>query len=204
MKGLLLKDFYTLVKQLKIFLLLIVIFAVLPDSNLSNFAVVYAALLPITALAYDERSHWDTLAAMLPYSSRSLVQSKYLLGYLLTAAAALLSLVTQLVASAVQHAPMPSESGFSLLLIFCIALLFLAVSLPIISRLGVEKGRIAFLIMIVATVSLGMSLRDSLSSLLTVSPASLPVFPAILIGGTAAANLLSMAISIRIYRKRMR
>ncbi|MEA4890523.1 MAG: ABC-2 transporter permease [Clostridiaceae bacterium] len=75
MKGLLLKDYYTLFKQAKIFILLILVFAVMPGESMTSFAVVYAAMLPITALAYDERAKWDSLAAMMPYSVRNIVSA---------------------------------------------------------------------------------------------------------------------------------
>ena len=73
MKGLLLKDWYTLIKQMKIMLVLMLVFACVPDYSMDAFAVVYTAMLPVTALAYDERSKWDELAAMLPYSVREIV-----------------------------------------------------------------------------------------------------------------------------------
>ena len=80
MKGLLLKDWYTLIKQMKIMLVLMLVFACVPGYSMAAFAVVYAAMLPVTALAYDERSKWDELAAMLPYSVREIVGGKYVLG----------------------------------------------------------------------------------------------------------------------------
>lgn len=54
MKGLLIKDFYTVVTQLKIFVILIIVFALIPGYSMGAFAMVYAALLPINALAWDE------------------------------------------------------------------------------------------------------------------------------------------------------
>ena len=103
MKGLLLKDLYTLGKQMKIFLVLLVAFALIPGYSISAFAVMYAAMLPMTALAYDERSKWDTLAAMMPYSTGALVLSKYLLGYFLAFCAALIALAAQVALSLFQH-----------------------------------------------------------------------------------------------------
>lgn len=58
MKALLYKDAMVLWKQMKLMLLLILIFAVIPSEFQNTFAVLYAALLPYSALAYDERSRW--------------------------------------------------------------------------------------------------------------------------------------------------
>ena len=57
MKGLLLKDFYVLLKQLKLYLVIIVILSVIPSLNMTSFGIIYAAILPITVIAFDERSN---------------------------------------------------------------------------------------------------------------------------------------------------
>lgn len=74
MKGLLIKDFSVLTRQMRIFLVMIVVFAMLPSTsiNLSYFAVIYAAMMPYTSLAYDERSKWDQLAGTCPIPKRKL------------------------------------------------------------------------------------------------------------------------------------
>lgn len=97
MKGLLLKDWYTLIKQMKIMLVLMLVFACVPGYSMAAFAVVYAAMLPVTALAYDERSKWDELAAMLPYSVREIVGGKYVLGVTAVAAAGAVAAAAQLI-----------------------------------------------------------------------------------------------------------
>ena len=88
MSALLLKDYYVIFRQMKIFLLLILVFSCIPGTFYSTFAVVYASMLPYTALAYDERSRWDQMAAMMPYSARDVVLSKYLFGWIAVAVSA--------------------------------------------------------------------------------------------------------------------
>lgn len=166
MNGLLLKDFYTLGKQMKLFLILIIVFAVLPHFSMSAFAVMYSAMLPMTALAYDERSKWDTLASMMPYSNFQIVFSKYLLGYLLTVGAMLLSLIAQTAITLVQHAPIDWASVLSLLAVTCMAFLLLAIDLPFLFKLGVERGRLFFIILTVCVVMAGVTFSDQLVALL--------------------------------------
>ena len=69
MKALLYKDACVLWKQMKFMLVIIAVFCLLPNSfGLNTFFVVYAGLmLPVSLMAYDERAHWDSFAAMLPY-----------------------------------------------------------------------------------------------------------------------------------------
>lgn len=97
MKGLLLKDLYTLGKQMKLFFLFIVVFAVAPRPVSVRFCYHVCVHAAYDRPGYDERSKWDTLAAMMPYSVTELVFSKYLLGYLMTLFAALCSLAAQFV-----------------------------------------------------------------------------------------------------------
>ena len=142
MSALILKDYYVIFRQMRIFLLLVLVFSCIPGAFYSTFAVVYASMLPYTALAYDERSHWDQMAAMMPYSDRDLVLSKYVFGWLSTAAAAAASFVLQTVLAAVW----PGAEGPSvpvILLSVCVAVCILDITLPMMFRFGVEKARLA-------------------------------------------------------------
>ena len=51
MKGLLIKDRKTLLKQMKVMLVIVVVLACIPGTYMAAFALFYAAMLPITALA---------------------------------------------------------------------------------------------------------------------------------------------------------
>lgn len=95
MQALILKDFYVMWKQTRVFLLVILVFSAIPGSFNAVFAVIYSAMLPYTAMAYDERSKWNQLAAMMPYSDRDIVLSKYAFGWLFILAATVASLVLQ-------------------------------------------------------------------------------------------------------------
>ncbi len=200
MKGLLIKDIYTLTRQMKIFLLLIVVFSVMPGFSSSAFAVVYAAMLPVTALAYDERSKWDALAAMLPYSTRELVLSKYALGFLSVGCAAALSLAARVVLAAVRHTSARAVLS-DLLGVMCLAALLLAVTLPFMFRFGVEKGRLGFMALMAAAVVAGTAGLDTLEKAIggaRVSPAAL----ALTVGAAGILLMLgSIELSIRFYRR---
>ena len=56
MKGLLLKAFLVLVKQMKFLLILIPIIAITGGSSMASIAILVGAMLPMTAMAYDEQS----------------------------------------------------------------------------------------------------------------------------------------------------
>ena len=204
MKGLLLKDYYTLLKQLRFYLIFLLIFSIIPNMNLSTIAIVYAAMLPITVIAYDERSKWDQLAAMMPYSKRELVLSKYLLGYIAVAVFSLITLALQAGISLIVKSGFTAEQAMAIFVTAAAGLMLLAINLPFMFWLGVERGRVVFMILIGVTVFLGMMSADSAKKLLTdetISPAML-----ILITGGAAliSNVVSLTLSSRIYRKKMK
>ena len=147
MSALILKDYYVIFRQMRIFLLLVLVFSCIPGAFYSTFAVVYAAMLPYTALAYDERSRWDQMAAMMPYADRDIVLSKYVFGWLFTAAAAAATFVLQTVLAAVW----PGAEGPSvpvILLSVCVAVCILDITLPMMFRFGVEKARLAMFLII--------------------------------------------------------
>lgn len=203
MKGLLLKDVYTLMREASIFLLIIAVFALMGNTAIS---VVYAALLPITALAYDERSKWGNLAATMPYSVRELVLSKYLLGYLGIAGASVLTVTTQLLLACVRRTPADAgELWMSALLMACVASVALSVNLPFMFRMGVERGRIVFFLLIAGTVFVGMMSGSEWIGRLFSSDAVSDVGIAALAAlATVAVNVVSIAVSVASYRRKMR
>ena len=145
MKALILKDTYVIFRQMKYFLVMILLFSALPSGFNNAFAVIYAAMLPYTALAYDERSKWDQMAAMMPYSARDIVLGKYAFGWLCIGGAAVLSALLQAVLSlAVNRTFLPGVMALSVLGALCI----LAITLPLMFRFGVEKGRLAMFLII--------------------------------------------------------
>ena len=203
MKGLLLKDFFTLSKSLRIFLVLILLFACMPGYNMAIFAVVYASLLPVTALSYDERCKWDTLAAMSPYSPAEMVISKYLLGYVGILLASILALTVHSVYGLFSSSP---DGGY----ISSIAggaasgLLILALTLPAMYKFGVEKGRIAFFVILAVTFGAvaGLSALADKGELTRFSLQMGTGTGIVILLAVLLLNVLSILLSIRFYSRR--
>jgi len=202
MKGLLLKDYYTLSKQLKLYLVFILVLSAIPEMNLSAIASIYAAMLPITAIAFDERSKWDQLAVMMPYSKRDLVMSKYVIGYIGVVVCYMLSMGIQLVISAVTKQPFTTETALVIVITACVALILLAINLPIMFWLGVERGRIVFMVLIAVTVFVGMMSAESATNMLSTSSLTAGMLLGISALAAAIVNLVSILISFRFYEKK--
>lgn len=200
MKALLLKDMISLSRYMRYVLILLLILSVLPGFNGASFAVMFAAMLPLTALAYDERTKWDKLAAMMPYTPRQLVLSKYVLGYLLMALALLLALAVSWITGLVTGTPLAAESLVSTLVLAAFGLAMMAVTIPLCIRFGVEQGRIILMIVLGAFIALfvmgmdGMSDADFLALARSLTIA-LPV-------ATLLLQAASIALSVWLYQAR--
>ena len=192
MTGLLVKDCLTLVKQMKIFLVIIIVFSIVPGYNMSAFAIVYSALLPMTALAYDERSKWDMLASMMPYRPRDMVTCIEL------------SKKRSMI-NAVRHTA--AEPGFiaGSAVMFCAGLITLSLLLPFMFRFGVEKGRIALFVIVglaaVAAVFLSGKSEDAASFYASES-ISLSAVAGVIGAAAAVILIVSVLISVRIYSRK--
>ena len=203
MSALLLKDYYVIFRQMKIFLLLILVFSCIPGTFYSTFAVVYASMLPYTALAYDERSRWDQMAAMMPYSARDVVLSKYLFGWIAVAVSAAATFVLQTILSVIWLSDVEGPSIPVILLSVCVAVCILDITLPMMFRFGVEKGRLAmFLIIFLVCASAGGIATIEQSSLDGGFYLSLSLVPAAI--AAVVLTVVSIPLAIRFYGRRSR
>lgn len=193
MKALIQKDFYVIWKQMKIFIVVILLLSMVNSAFNVVFLVVWCSMLPYTAMAYDERSHWNQLAAMMPYSKRDIVLSKYVLGWLCMAAAGALCLAAQTVLGRF------FESGIDasiLLTALCLGAISLDITLPAVMRFGVERGRMIFMGVIFG-VAVGAGIVLDMPGTLPSLP--LPVM-ALLPLAAVIATALSIPLSMKLYQ----
>lgn len=194
MKSLLLKDFYVITKQLKIFLIIIPVIALTTGEAMSTFSILLGAVLPMTAIAYDERSEWNELAAMMPYSKFDLIFSKYLLGYLCMFGAALLVFIGQIIGK--NNGIVVIDDDINVLLFAVMGgLIFIAINTPILFKFGSEKGRFVFIITMALVGASGPILQKVDSRII------LKIFnlsPVILLAFVVILNVMSLMISMNI------
>jgi len=205
MTALLQKDLYVLWKQMKIYAVLLAVYALLPSPYLNIFGVVYGAILPYTAMAYDERAKWEQLAAMMPYRDLDIVMSKYALGALFSAVAAVAAGVGQFVI----HQFYQTESGDwftpeTAVIAFGLALTIMAVTLPVLFRFSVEKARVMIFVLIFAIAGGG----GAVSAIAIDVPSGgialripLPATMMFLLAGVVL-TAISVPISVKMYQRR--
>lgn len=202
MKGLLLKDFYLTVKYCKSYLLIFVCFILASAFSSDNFFFAFypcliCGMIPVTLLGYDERSKWSQYCGTLPYTKAQIVSGKYLIGLFAQVGVIFFSAVAQAIRMNI-NGPFDMNSYLILMALMLILSLFSSsISLPYMFRFGVEKGRIAYYIMI-GIVCAGSVIATSLFE--NIDTVKLPV--PILCVAAAAIYALSWYLSIVFYRKR--
>ena len=147
-RGLLLKDIFELWAQCRVQLVLTGVYLLLPlfIKGIDLFASVgmmLLAMMPIYALGYDERCRWERYALAMPVRKSDLFWSRFLLGVI---AIALGAAVQALVALLTGRGELLS----SLAVTAPSAVVYLLITLPLMMKLGVEKGRFLLLLLTMA------------------------------------------------------
>ena len=206
MKGLLLKDWYMAKKHCRMYPALTIGFLVLSFVQRDNFFFIFypcilCGMLPVNLLAYDEQGKWDVYSGTLPYTKAQLVSVKYLMGLLTQLAVIVATGVVQWIT--MHHYGTFSMEEYLAILFKLVMLSCLsnAISLPFMFRFGVEKGRLAYLIMVGVVCAGGMISADVLTAALEKN-----LSPLTAMGAAAGVSVLlfalSWVVSIKLYQKR--
>ncbi len=153
MKGLLLKDWYMMKKYCKSYILIAAAFTALSLASKGNmFFVFYPCLLcgmiPVNLLGYDERSRWMQYSGTMPYTKVQLVSAKYLIGLLSQTTMLVMMGIAQGIKTILVGEFVWNDFIVLMLMMLIVATLTSSISLPFIFKLGVEKGRTAYYLMI--------------------------------------------------------
>lgn len=203
MKALLLKDWYVLRKQAWAYLLIVLVWGLIPSLTLNLLAVVYGAMIPYTAMAYDQRSRWDKFARLLPYSDRTVVLSRYALGWISLSVGAFAVAICQGVLTCL---PLPAKLSANLspgfvFAALCVGCLLLDLNIPLILRYGTEKARwVAILITFLTFASVG-ALNGLVNDAKTVAAAVLSLALTGMLALTIIATAVSILLSLKFYRE---
>ncbi|MCI8631189.1 MAG: ABC-2 transporter permease [Firmicutes bacterium] len=159
MKGLIIKDFYNLRKQIVLYLIIGVLYSVIGaastdtgGTSFTGFIMILSAMMPITAVSYDERAKWDKYGLTMPVSRKDTVAAKYILGLIFTVSGAVVSLITGFIFGADME-----EYLMVIAVIAGVCFLYLSVLLPIVYKMGTEKARFIMIAVILLPVVLIMA-----------------------------------------------
>lgn len=147
MKALLLKDFFTIKKQLKWIIFIILFFIVFSFISgdgmlLLTLAFVFGTVQVSSMFTYDEMSRFDQFVNTMPVKRENIILSKYVLTVLLTIGINII--IIPIVAF--HNMNKPTDLPIDLVAIFCIFIsltIFLSsITLPFYVKFGSQKGRI--------------------------------------------------------------
>ena len=206
MKGLLLKDFYMMLKYCRAYLLMVVVFIAVSLVNSESFLFAFypcmlCGMIPVTLLSYDERSKWLHYSATMPYTKSQIVSGKYLIGLCIQAAMLLVTGIAQAVRMSLNGAFSWEEYLVLMLMLMAMALLTSSISLPFMFKLGVEKGIMAYYVMI-GVVCGGSVVASSLLEESVAQEVSLNAVLPLLCLASVGVYALSWYLSIVFFRKR--
>lgn len=217
MKGLLLKDWFVILKQCKYLLVVPCVFMVAAAVQVRDGGLFFAlmgglvlCMLPVTVMGFDEQSKWEQLAVTMPYTRRAMVLSKYLLALLGSLAACLLYLAVSAIVCLVQNTAFSFSTIWpAMAAIFILCGLYTSLSYPVLFKLGVEKGRLWFLIGIVVLFSIagaaGSLVRPENRVAITEWFSRSPLSSLLLYGLPVLAlalMALSACVAVRLYSRR--
>lgn len=206
MKGLLIKDIYMAARYCRTYLFITVGFIVIAALNSKNtfflfYPSVFCGAMPVTLLAYDERSRWLEYSQTMPYTKGQIVGSKYILGL----SAQVLTLTAVGIAQAVRQkldgAFRIDEYAALMSLLLCASLVASSICMPFMFRWGVEKGRIAYYAMVGVVCALSVIVSKIFSGEMQ---AEIRLGPVLFVICLVCAGIyaLSWYLSVVLYKKR--
>lgn len=213
MTGLILKDLLNLKRYVKSFGLIIILYTVIfiNQSNTSflvGFITIIGTMMVVTTFGYDELAKWDRYALTMPLRRKDIVLAKYLLGLILGAVGAVVSLLICLGVGYFKHRVDFAETLYAISLVLAIAILFLSVILPLIYKFGAEKARIlmiaSFLIPVLIVVAVNSFLKSHgmAAGLMSFLNQYQEIIPYAVAGFTLLALVVSCAASLVIFEKK--
>ena len=206
MKGLIIKDFFALTRQARIFLAVAAFYLIysITTKNITMFAAMFTmfmGFLPINTMAFDEQSKWNKYALSMPLTRTDIVLSKYILSGIVALLAILVNFaVMTILIRLTNSATGLKEASLYILAGGGVLLFYVALLLPVLFKFGVEKGRMLMVAvflapLLITTLLPKLGIPKPSASLLEALPYLAP--PVLLV-----SLLISVAISIRIYQRK--
>ena len=171
---------------------------------MGTMVILLSIMMPISSMSYDEAGQWYRYAFSLPIPRRTLVLSKYVLGFLVSLGGLVVSAIGNVIILALTNGENALESWLTIIGFLELGVIFLSIIIPILFKYGVEKGRLFIVVIAVIPSLLVALLGSTLKTSGTLMP-SAELLQAILYSSplfTLAIFLISFRISVGICRKK--
>ncbi len=203
------KDFLMIKANIKTFLLIIAFYIIMFFASEGEFDMTFflpfvAVMLLFSTFSYDEFNNWNAYSITLPGGRKNAINGKYVGGILLILVSTILGFMISIGLAVYNDIFNLEETLFSLLAVLSSMIIVISITYPLIYKLGLEKGRIAMMIIIFGGVGILSVLGkiigiDNLNSILSfVIDWDYIVFPVL----TIVSLVISYFISIKIYLKK--
>lgn len=205
MLGLLLKEYYNLLRYGKTILGLAVfylLFSIIMKnvSFITSMVMLLFAIMTVTSFSYDDMAKWDKYAASLPVTRKKIVGAKYLLGVILTVLGGLISLLGIWIVSLIQEVPDLNMNFMIIAGTFTASFFYLALLLPVLYKFGAEKSR--FIMLAIFFIPFGLVYLLGQLGITMPSEQTIVAFLKLAPLGAILLYVISYFISCAIYRKK--
>lgn len=207
MSGLVYKDLMVMKKTLLIYVIIGAFYGYLDISNgrtgmMFAMLLITSTMVPISAIAYDERSKWDKIVNTMPLSRKEIVLSKYVLAILLTAISSVIIFAFYML---VPEMPL-EEKAVTTAVMAMMAMLYQAALMPVMFKFGSEKGRTMMLAILFVPAVLIFAIGEmniiDVNAAISFLERNEAMIPYLMVGFVLAIYSLSMALSVKIYEKK--
>ena len=207
MTGLVYKDLMVMKKTLALYMVIFAVYGYMSiayDQGGLLFAMVLilSSMVPVSTIAYDERSKWDRIANTTPLSRKEIVMAKYLLAILLTAGSVAVCFVIYLFDKRI---PL-TENLMMCYILMLMGMFYQALLLPVNIKFGAEKGRnIMMAIMFVPVLIIIMIGKTGIVDIAAIEmflTNNENLLPYIFTSAVLVVYAASIALSVKIYENK--
>ena len=206
MKGLLLKDWYSIIANFRYFVFLLLIFIAASCFGGNNtfflfYPCILSGMIAMSLIAFEEKEKWDVYEETLPYSRSQIVSAKYIISLIM-------SLATIIIILTVQTGMMIYKGTFHIaeiidlsIPLFIFSFLPTMLLLPFIYKFGCQKGRIVYYFILGFFFAL-IGLYSALSGNNLVIHMEHPLYRVLTFMILALAFISSWLLSVHFYKKK--
>ena len=160
MIGLVIKDMLVMRKTIRTyamflaFYLIMTVLGLFTISFTTSILQLIVMLLPMSAFSFDEMAKWDRYALTFPLGRRALVTGRYLFALIMTLVAGLCGLLSCVLVSIFDNQEMILENMMTVMFCLSLGLLYADILLPLCYKLGPDRARPYFYLVIFAPIVL--------------------------------------------------
>lgn len=209
MRGLLLKDLYSLGNYKYPLLIMVAVVAMMSFTSsvgvtfIPTMLMVFLMMLAVTVFSFDDASNWNRFAISLPLSPRQIVGARYIFALLLLGAGVVISVAVATVYGLVMGdmGVVPTTLGVVAGMLPALVL-YNVVIFPIVYKFGAEKGRYIFILLFMGLFLLFFLIPDTIEGFFESISSRFAVAAVVGIAIAAAAYVASFFLSTKIFQSR--